>query len=129
MKKTTTLPALPVVHTDITEAQLITFFRDEGSRLGQEGDDAQRSPVEQAIHSMRELLKMRSEIERSRRKSVMRASVPVSCSRGHKYYREAHSAEMCPHCQMREIARLKGTIDSALQGVVTAYQVMMQASK
>lgn len=125
MKKTTdTIKGRTIWTGAEAEASLVEFFRGEGAQLGTEGDDKQRAPAEQAIESMRELLKMRGEIERSRRKGVMRAAVEVTCTQGHRHYREAHSPEMCPWCQQREIAALKGRIESALQGIVVAYQVL-----
>lgn len=80
------------------EGKLIKFFRDEGAPLGVEGDDAGRTPVEQAIQSMRDLLKIRADLALARHNNVMRLAVPRTCINGHAYYHEQHSASECPYC-------------------------------
>lgn len=101
------------VTTQRVEQKLVDFFNGEGAQLGTEGDDAMRTPVEQALHSMRELLKMRREVSKARERGKMRAAVPETCARGHLFYREAHTDTECPYCLKLTAHTLRSKIESA----------------
>lgn len=89
------------------ETNLVEFFRKEGASLGVEGDDAGRTPVEQAIQSMRDLLKIRADLTRARHDNVMRLAIPRTCINGHAYYQEQHSASECPYCLKIQVGLLQ----------------------
>ena len=99
--------------SDATEATLVAFFKGAGSSLGSEGDDHRRTPVEQAIESMRELLKFRRELALSRERGKMRLAVADTCGNGHQYYREAHTAPQCPFCLQSQVGLLRSRIERA----------------
>lgn len=96
--------------TKIEAVKLVEFFRNEGAALGQEGDDHHRTPADQAIHSMRELLKIRTGFERTRRRGKTPAAMLDECDKGHKFYRvgfEGHVATRCPDCLTMELDKLR----------------------
>lgn len=93
------------------ESMLVDFFRGEGAVLGIEGDDASRTPAEQALHSLRELMKIRSDLERARRNNTMRLAIPTTCVNGHAYYFEAHAHSECPYCLKIQVGILQSMRD------------------
>lgn len=102
-----------------SEAQLVEFFRSpDGAPLSQEGDDALRSPTVQAIHSMRELLRVRQGIERTRRRGKVPAAVLEECGEGHKFYRETGGTTGCPVCLTMERDKLRSKLQRVRGSVV-----------
>lgn len=101
---------------ELSEAKLVEFFREPAAAsLAQEGDDNARTPTQQAIHSLYELLRLRQGVERTRRRGKTPAAVLDECDEGHKFYRvgfEGHVTLRCPDCLAMEVDKLRSKLRS-----------------